>query len=306
MSRCKPVFPPITSSPVPESSLPSSASSSNPPRINDIERIAQAYAKLEALPDELSPPSRPPSPLSQPRTDLLAEKIKEAVDRAGRNASNAKWTQVARTLRMACTSRLYRGVPHGVRVGEKREVGVEAGNYKWVLPDTAAEWGECEERWNNRISGLPADGREPSKPRVQDEAALEDAVVTKESKTPTKEDLVRDKVRAWQAKVIHAVKTADSEEVDGAAATRARTTRDHVVLRKKQSPITFPVAKSSAVASGGKIANGTSEPALGSKLPNVPTASDLPCAAQAAEECFPADLGPVQIPDLSEAVSNWL
>lgn len=266
--------------------------------MNYIEHVSQAYAKLEALPNELCPPSRSPSPLSHSRTDLLVEKVTEAVIYAGNDATNPKWMHVARALRMVSTSRLYRGVPEGVRVGEKR-AQVDAGNYEWVLPDTVEQWEECEEKWKRRFLGPPAGEGQTSKywpPNATEEPD------DRRDKTPTKAELVRDKVMAWQSKVVHIAKTDDLAELNNATVRRAQSKTTNAP--KKQSPIAFPVAKPSALVQMSKPANEQSSLAAVGKDSVEPMTLNPPNEGQNIEQMSPSETEAIRITDLSEMVSD--
>lgn len=268
-----------------------------------IEQIAQAYNKIEALPNELCPPSRSPSPLAQSRADLLVKKVTEAVSYAGRNATDQKWIHVARALRMACTSRMYRGTPQGVRVGETARARVELGTYEWALPDTAEEWEECEKKWNSRLSGVPADGAQASKYWPQ-AMKPDESDYLNEEKPPSKAELVRDKVKAWQANVVHLTKIVDLEESsDTPTALGAR--RSATILPKtRQSPITFPVAKPSAQNVTAKPSKNQS-----SHESNARTSYETPSSNPTKQVLDTARLSEpenVRITELSEMVSKPL
>ncbi|KAI0085912.1 hypothetical protein BDY19DRAFT_996346 [Irpex rosettiformis] len=297
MARCRPVFPAPDPSPAPPVTLPSSLSTSaTESQHNLIQRVAKAHAELEALPDELSPPSRSPSPVSLSRVALLRDKIAEAVAEAG-SPANPSWARVPRILRMACTSRLYRGVPPGVRVGERVEA--EVGKYKWVLPDTAEEWGRCEREWERRFLGTSKGDGQSSKywapenvePHRSEEGAAE--------RTPSKAELVRDKVRAWQASIVSTVESesANIPEVTDTASIKAADPSDNAQKEMKQSPISFPVAKPSVVAAG-KRTEKLHQPLL--SLHDKPLSSPPKPGAEPVVLVPSSNPDPVRIADMSE------
>ncbi|KAI0344946.1 hypothetical protein BDW22DRAFT_1353766 [Trametopsis cervina] len=231
MARCKPVFPSLNSSPTPAPSVSSSSPTQPQRKVGLIERSARGHARIHGLPEELSPPSRSPSPTSRSRSMTFRAKVAEVVAEAGTPA-NPSWVHVSRSLRMACTSRIYRGgVPQGVRIGEKRKI--EHGNYEWVLPDTEEQWEQGEEKWERRFS---SEGKASKYwPPV----------------SPSKAELVRSKVRAWQATVVPVV--ADVQAGAAAASSIAlEKSNDAGPSQLRQSPIMFPVVKHPANATNAK------------------------------------------------------
>ena len=87
-------------------------------------------------------------------------------------------------------------------------------------------------------------------------------------RTPSKAELVREKVRAWQATMISTTEEEDVgvSETKIPALAKATEPQDIVqkdaVPRMKQSPISFPVAKTSVATAGKRVAKGR-----GSSLP---------------------------------------
>lgn len=246
----------------------------------DLEALRTEYLKLDA---ELCPPSRPPSPSAPARTDALKTRIQEAMRYAGHNPASTKWTGVAKLVKMASTSRRYCGVGPGVRMGEK--VQVDVGNFKFVMPETEEEWRDCEQRWERRFEKSPAPEGRTSKFFASGSA---------QPKQTTKADLVRDKVKAWQSKVVSTVPAVPEvlSETDTPSSSKGKGKE---LDSKRQSPLPFPVAKRNAVAtSSGKDAS-AADPVLHEE-PSVigPPAAPL--------RPFEEHRSPPGIADLSEMV----
>lgn len=173
----------------------SSAESGQRNRLNYIQTLALAHSKLTALPVELAPSSRPPSPRSSSHSELLKEKISEAVAASGFDVTHPKWSHVSSLVKMACTSRGYRGAASGVSVGTLTTVDV--GNYDWLLPETEEGWKRCERKWETRLTekknGVVSTRSKYWEHQTENNegAAL-----------PSKKDLVREKVESWKAKIV--------------------------------------------------------------------------------------------------------
>ncbi|GJE88149.1 hypothetical protein PsYK624_042320 [Phanerochaete sordida] len=212
-----------------------------PPYANLLADLEAQRIALADLDEELYPPSRPASPNFDARTNALKAKIQEAIQYAGYNPRSAKWKRVADLVKTAATSRQYVGAAPGVRVGEM--VDVDVGNYKFVLPETEEEWEQCEERWAKRFEKPPAPEGRTSK----------FFPAGAEGQRPSARTDVRDKVQAWQAKVVPAPPStslngsdADTPSTSSAKGKGKDTERQH------QSPLSFPVVKRHTAAPSGK------------------------------------------------------
>lgn len=210
------------------------------PFVNYIEKLNTARDRMASLPEPLCPSSRTPSPVPEPRSDILRTRLKDAMKYANFNPMSSKWNKVSGLLRTKATSRRYWTAGEGVRIGEKVEV--EVGRYKFMLPSTDEEWKQCEEKWGKRFEKSPTPQGRTSKfwPSTNEEP-----------RPPSKAELVRDKVKAWQANVVPAAPAAPatsegSSEVDPAPSSKGKGKE---VETKRQSPLPFPVAKRNAAAS---------------------------------------------------------
>ncbi len=276
MSRHNPIFPTDDLVLQTDAALPSSVSSTSQIATGHsyIDGLSRAHAKLAAVPQELCDS---PCPASESHVDLIRDKTRSALKYANHDPSDAKWSHVARILRMASTSRKYRGIAEGVRAGEVKNV--EVGDYKWVLPATEAEWADCEKRWKQR--SLTAVGPTRAS-RYWADSGNKVAEQDAQAGTPSKAALVRHKVKQWQATVLPATQgSLLPPSGDQLLAKKAESGKEKEGEPKRQSPLTFPVTKRSAVA-GSKI-NVVGEPLA--QYPHDPPAA-------------------LQITDLSEMVSS--
>lgn len=225
----------------------------------------------------------------------------EALNHARRDARNPNWIHVTRALRMACTSRLCRGLPHGVRIGERAKVDVDIGDYQWLLPDTEEQWKDLEEKWRSRVPRPSAEAVQSLKHRPRQVSEGEEQDEREQDKTPTKAELVRDKVRAWQANVIHVGQPTAMPEVNDVVTGHDSPQNNSGTSRKKQSPIEFPVAKMSAIASTSKPTNGKNSSESLAKAYIDTTSLKLPGQAP-VQPALPPISEAVRINDLSEMV----
>lgn len=255
------------------------------PFTNYVENLDILRAKYSSLDDQLCPPSRSPSPIPQSRAGVLKTRFKEAIKYANYNPMSSKWSKVSGMAKMASTSRRYCGAEDGVRLGEN--VDVDVGHYKFVLPDTQEEWKQCEEKWEKRFEKPPAPQGTTSKYwPVENEG----------TKSPSKAEIVRDKVQAWQAKIVP-TDPANLEIVRETDPTGSLKGKGKEVESKRQSPLPFVVAKRYAAAtSSGKAAENADavETTLEGRL--------SPRLSPRAPQDKPRS--PTGIADLSEMVSS--
>ncbi|OCH86175.1 hypothetical protein OBBRIDRAFT_838353 [Obba rivulosa] len=232
--------------------MSSSSSSGSYPladRIGVAQRLRQAHSRLSALPEALCPASGPSSPIQRGHDTLLKDRIISAVTITGNDTTHPKWGHVSRLLRMGCTSRGYVGVAPDVRVGLGQEAEIE--DAEWFLPDGEAAWSEYEKKWEERV-------------RQNDPARFQPSKYWKElcPKAGSKAELIKEKVLAWQAKVVHDPDASPSLSLDeDQSHTRkvdkgkARDTGLPVAMT--QSPLGFQVVKSS-IAAGKRKDHSTS------------------------------------------------
>ncbi|KAI0782109.1 hypothetical protein C8Q75DRAFT_811956 [Abortiporus biennis] len=252
------VFPPAET-PIPNSSDSlESGLSSQELRLSYSERLSRQHAQLSSMSTEIFPPSRPSSPMSNSRSERLKASLIEAIKGASADVTHPKWNHVSSMVRMACTSRGFRGAATGVRVGET--VQVKKGDYEFVIPEEEKEWEELELKWKNRIIE-----KEPATSSIVDNGKVttrtankkpvtskywpdkhDDLLAVAESQEPvpiaSKADRVRAKVARWQAKVVDEDANRNPEHPRDAPASQ-RVSSQTKVETKRQSPLTFQVMK---------------------------------------------------------------
>ncbi len=257
----------------PASSFSSGRTAGGRNRLSYAQTLARAHSRLAALPMELAPPSRLPSPRASSRSELLKERVIEAVTIANSDVTHPKWDRVAGLLTMACTSRGYRGAAAGIRVGAVNKVDV--GDYDWVLPKTEESWKHCERRWEMRIRGK---GKGKGKEKVVTSRYWTDRPgsghASGEGASPLKKDLVREKVENWKARIIH----SEDRDARSLGANQPNTGEPS----KRQTPLEFQVTKHLTSSSSGEkpIRKGLSTPS-GDALPlseKPPLGHSLPLA----------------------------
>ena len=342
---CVPVFPP------PHPSTPrrkvlrnrnsssENDSTSGDDHDNYISRLAQRYHKLAALPFELEPSSRPTSPELSARALQLHGKITHAMEDTNYNTSHPKWAHVSRLVRMAATSRRAGAAP-GVRVGEK--VKVDVGDYVFVLPDTEAEWEECEKKWAGRkFTHVPtANGNGKGKGKGKEREGIQahskywsnndtkklaevgsvgdlvehDRMESRE----TKEARVTRRVRTWQAGVVHAERPLTlgetPAEVTVVDAKASKGKQGPSQTKQKQLSLEFTVVKHTdqlTTTKGGQgssnakplITNGGGSPLdVRMDTPEGPK-TPAPRPARALPDIMQVS-SPLHIGDVSEAVCS--
>lgn len=293
MSLYEPIFPSSSPSRIPQGSLPSSISSTSNaalPSEGYLERIARAHTRISALPNELSDE---PSTTSDPNVNLIRERLSEALRHANYNTASAKWGHVARTVRMASTSRRYVGAAQGVVIGEKQEAVV--GDYEWKLPETEEQWADCEERWKTR-SVRPSNGEGRTSKYFANGAGMGEL-------NPTKAEQVRHKVTQWQAKVVPTAQEGIAE-TDGSPsiANAAKGKGKDGEPKKKQSPLPYSVVKHAALASTSKPPAAGFRSVARAVAPSLAVPSSSKEVERSATPVPPADVDQIRITDVSEMV----
>lgn len=284
----RPVFPASDSLPRGSSLAPSFTSTpiQAAPYANYTENLRRAHTRIASLPEVLCPRSRSPSPATRAARKTLTA----AVVQAGHNPASTKWGQVSRSVAMASTSRRYCGAGNGVRVGEKKKVDV--GSYQWVLPSTEEEWKECEKKWERRLLGGPSAEGRTSKFWSND---------PRDATGASRTDLIRDKVKAWQAKVVPArtPETQTTAIVSETETQRSIKGKGKETETKRQSPLNFPVAKRTAVVATPAKGN----PTKGLVPPMHPPSNHPPNQELAVNAVPSTERDAPRITDLSEMVS---
>ncbi|KAF7791038.1 hypothetical protein EIP86_001998 [Pleurotus ostreatoroseus] len=294
MSVHQPLFPASSPPLVSERSLPSSISSTYPrPSTSYFERLEEAHKKLVGIPDELSSER---TPMSEENVKFIEERVVEAVRHAKYDTSSTKWTHVTRALRMACTSRQYFGVGKGVIMGQRQEI--LSGDYRWVLPENAAGWEECQKKWEKRSLKPPS-----TEGRTSKFFAKEIPPGASASRLlPSKAEELRDKVAKWQAKMISVSveSTPEPMAAEPIAATVANGKEKDADSR--QPPLTFPATKHTAiVASSSKPQNLHDHPK--EKAAVIVSAQSAPAPSKEEATSVPVstpDANTMQIADVSE------
>ncbi|KAH9930882.1 uncharacterized protein B0H18DRAFT_991698 [Fomitopsis serialis] len=161
------------------SSSSSSSSSSTEDRVDFAERISKARLDYSNLPEQLCPSSRPASPQVSSRAEDLKQAIMDAVTMANSNPTHPKWSHLTHMVRLHCTRRGYVGAGEGVRIGDVQKADIPS-----------VEW-----RWGRKFNSRDRTSKyfQPG-----EEEDLEDPV-----RTPAKKaDIIREKVKTWQANVV--------------------------------------------------------------------------------------------------------
>lgn len=285
----------------------SSQNSGNNNKLNFMDQLSRRHEILNALPHELSPPSCPSSPQAESRSELLRERLLDAVNASNGEPSNPKWGLVHRMLRMGCTSRGYRGVASGVRVGNTSAVDIR--DYEWVLPDTEEQWNRCEQRWNELLKG-PIEKRHerPSKYWAKNGAEGRPSLPLGEDDWPkTRSQRIREKVENWQARLVSVEETSPQSSSNDVP--KSTTEKEIVpVAISRQTSLVFHVSKH-----GGSGTKGIRSRDAPSMDPQLPTSSPMEIEDPPLEvdQVEPADQPPpqhsaeqpaVNIADVSEMV----
>ena len=199
-----------------------------------MEQLSRRHDDLATLPDELSPPSCPSSPQTESRSELFRDKLLDAVNATNGQPSNPKWGLVHRMLRMACTSRGYRGAASGTRVGGSSSTDVR--DYKWILPDTEQQWLRCEERWKRCLRVADQHPEQASNPRAKDAYG--------DDWPQSRSQRIREKVEHWQAQLITVEETQSSLHDDNSE-PKAASPKEVLapIANSRQTALLFPVSK---------------------------------------------------------------
>ncbi|EMD34267.1 hypothetical protein CERSUDRAFT_125460 [Gelatoporia subvermispora B] len=223
-----------------QSAASSSSSSSSSHPIADCaevaDRLRRARERLADVPEVLCPSSCPPSPVQHGHNKSIEAKLKSAMSAAGNDPTHPKWGHVSFMLRTACTSRGYVGAAPGIRIGQGRKLAVD--NVAWQLPDTEVEWDEYEKKWDEWTRQRDLSSAKTSKFWPKDTP-----------QRPSKAELVKEKVSAWQAKITHDGLEDPASPLEATHLSRvidkgkAKDTGRLAVM--KQSPLGFVVVKPS-------------------------------------------------------------
>lgn len=297
-------------------SLSSSSNTSALEQITLNELVTRRHANILSLPEELSPASRPCSPIEEERVLAIRARIATAVNTAGGDTTNPKWGYVSRMTQIGSTSRRYISVAPGIRMGEGKKVGL-GRSFEWGVPEAEAEaeWQAYEQRWEEAV--VAEEERRKDKATMKalktskhfKPAVVEEPEVTPAASIPSsKAEVIREKVQRWQAQVVTVAlapdepmsqsmvsDTAPSQVVEAKGKERA-----HGV--KVQASLGFPVMKRASVNSGKGGSSASSKPRV-SPAAGAPTPpSDVAAASpsEKAQEPRPAsDLE--RVPEIPES-----
>ena len=268
----------------------SATTSTQPEQVSLSELLQHRHANYVALPEELSPASRPASPTSEDRIASLRTQLVALVHLAGGDATDPKWGYVSRKTALACTSRRYVGTADGVRVGDGCVVSV-GKKFKWELPETEEAWAEYEARWTAAVaeeearrkmhaarSKLASVAGRTSKyfqapltvvqePAGEPEPPGEPEPEPRPSAPGSEAKTVQEKVERWQAQVIavpnvenlpntqKSVTLSQSPKIDKSKAKELLAQGEKI-----QTSLGFRVAKRSSVQSAKGDGPGSSKP----------------------------------------------
>ena len=279
------------------------------PEISLNELVTWRHANFIALPEELCPASRPSSPASDERVFAMRNRISGLVDLAGGEPANPKWGNVSRFAHLACTSRGYKPMETGVRIGDGRKVSVGKG-FKWELPETEEEWAAYERRWEEAVAE-----ETKKKMKAKDAAKARDAA--KASKTSkyfkpsaepdppprpsSKAEVIREKVERWQAQVVSVVAVQDVPTSQEMSEAPLAVIVEKVKVKEKggkvQASLGFPVVKRASTSSGKGGNGASSKPKVfpTARVPTPPSDEPMPSAPKEASEPMARDvLAPLQ------------
>lgn len=196
--------------------------------------LSHLHLALASIPAELAPCSRPPSPGSKTRRQVVYNNICAAYKAADGQTSHPNWSQVYRLVDMTCTrSRFKKSATRVERKDPEKDV-------PWILAETEEEWAEWEK----------AREKLKSKLRRSDTEVVDQQGHPSASSTSSKQVNLRDKVTSWKAQIdrsfhedeviIHEPKSSNPATSKGSQQPSAK---------KRVSPLDFPVVKPSTLQS---------------------------------------------------------
>lgn len=194
--------------------------------------LSHLHLALATIPAELAPPSRPPSPGSRARRQVLYDNIRAAYNAAGGRTSHTSWSRVYRLVDMTCTrSRFKKSATRVERKDPEKDV-------PWILAETEEEWAEWEKSREKLKSKL----------RRTDTMVVDQQGHPSASGTSSKQVNLRDKVASWKAHVDRSFHE-DEEIVHEPKSSNPETTRGSQPssTKKRASPLDFPVVKPSTL-----------------------------------------------------------
>ena len=230
--------------------------------------LSHLHLALASIPAELAPSSRPPSPGSKARRQVVYENIRTAYNAAGGQTSHSSWSQVYRLVDMTCTrSRFKKSVTRVERKDPENDV-------PWILAETEEEWAEWEKTREKLKSKL----------RRSDTEVVGQQGLPPTSSTSSKQVNLRDKVTSWKAQVDRSFHEDEDiiHEPKPSNPAAARSSQQSSV-KGRPSPLDFPVVKPSTLKAhkDDKARQKTSECATKADLDgrNPPVVEDLPGSA---------------------------
>lgn len=233
--------------------------------------LSHLHLALASIPAELAPSSRPPSPGSKARRQVVYNNIRAAYNAAGGQTSHTSWSQVYRLVDMTCTrSRFKKSATRVERKDPEKDI-------PWILAETEEEWLEWEK------------AREKLKPKLRrtDTDVVGQQGHPSASSTSSKQVNLRDKVTSWKAQVDRSFH-GDEEIIHDPKSLNPTTARgsQQSSAKKRASSLDFPVVKPSTLKAhkDDKARQKTSEcPAK----PDPPRKPDLDRLRSPAVEVLP-------------------
>ena len=194
--------------------------------------LSHLHLALASIPAELAPPSRPPSPGSKARRQVVYDNIRAAYNAAGGQTSHTSWSQVYRLVDMACTrSRFKKSATRVERKDLEKDV-------PWILAETEEEWAEWEET------------RKKLKPKLRrtDTEVVNQQGHPSAPSTSSKQVNLRDKVTSWKAQVDRSFHE-DEDIIHEPKSSNPATIRSSQQSsgKKRATPLDFPVVKPSTL-----------------------------------------------------------
>lgn len=194
--------------------------------------LSHIHIALASIPAELAPASRPPSPGSTARRQVVYDNIRAAYSAASGQTSHPNWAQVYRLVDMTCTrSRFKKSATRIERKDPEKDV-------PWILAETEEEWAE----WERAREKLKA------KLRRSDTEVVDQQGRPSASGVSSKRVKLRDKVTSWKAQVDRSFHGDEDivHEPKSSNQTTARSSQPSST-KKRASPLDFPVVKPSTL-----------------------------------------------------------
>lgn len=239
--------------------------------------LSHLHLALASIPAELAPSSRPPSPGSKTRRQVVYGNVRAAYNVAGGQTSHPNWSQVCRLADMTCTRSTFK--KSATRVERKDP----EKDVPWILAETEEEWVEWEKNREKLKSKLRRTNTEVVNQQGHPSA----------SSTSSKRANLRDKVTSWKAHVdrsfhedediIHEPKSSNPSAARGSQQSSTK---------KRASPLDFPVIKPSTLKANKDGKSRQKIPESATK-PHPPPQPDLDSRRSPVVEGLPASTSDV-------------